>query len=256
MNAPETPAYTPEDGSNVANAIAPTPRRHVSEQNEGDRTGGLCRQCGNAYERILGKHRPREYCSAECRKLSIRKMSHDSYHRLKKPPQTEIVFTTCDDCGRDHARGKRAVWSAFVYAGGVMRCPSCARTRAKELKLIAERRRRVDGKERQDDGYLALLARENNKGHRRRVRIRATSDVPNSYILKLRTSRKTCPKCKQRFCEDNPVAVDHIIPIARGGTHTRDNLRVLCRSCNSSRGLAMDDVSNFQMNLEMVVPNV
>ena len=183
-------------------------------------------------------------------------MSHDSYHRLKTPLQTPIVFTTCDDCGRYHARGKKNVWIAFVQAGGVMRCPSCAKTRAKELKLIGERRRRADGKERQDDAYLLLVARENNKGHRRRVRIRATSDVPNSYIMKLRTSRKTCPKCKQRFCEENPVAVDHIIPIARGGTHTRDNLRVLCRSCNSSRGLAMDDVSNFQLNLEMMVPNV
>ena len=30
MNAPDTPAYTPEGGSNVANTIAPTPRRHVS----------------------------------------------------------------------------------------------------------------------------------------------------------------------------------------------------------------------------------
>jgi len=183
-------------------------------------------------------------------------MTHDSYHRLKTPLQTPIVFTTCDDCGRYHARGKKNVWTAFVFAGGVMRCPSCAKTRSRELARIAEIKLRTEGKQSGDNGYLLLVARENNKGHRRRVRMRATSDVPNSYILKLRTSRKTCPKCKQRFSEENPVAVDHIIPIARGGTHTRDNLRVLCRSCNSSRGLAMDDVSNFQLNLEMMVPNV
>ena len=30
MNAPETPVYTPEGGSNVANATAPTPRRRHS----------------------------------------------------------------------------------------------------------------------------------------------------------------------------------------------------------------------------------
>jgi 5-methylcytosine-specific restriction endonuclease McrA len=183
-------------------------------------------------------------------------MHHDSYHRLKKPAQTEIVFTTCDDCGRDHARGKKAVWSAFVQAGGVMRCPSCAKTRSRELARIAERKLRTEGKRSGDNGYLLLVARENNKGHRRRVRIRATSDVSSSDVVKLRTSRKTCPKCKQRFSDENPVTVDHIIPIAKGGTHTRDNLRVLCRSCNSSRGATIDDVSNFQMNLEMVVPNV
>jgi 5-methylcytosine-specific restriction endonuclease McrA len=225
-------------------------------QNEADATGGLCRQCGNAYERIRGKHRPREYCSAECRYWSIRKMAHDSYHRLKTPPQTPIVFTTCDDCGRYHARGKKAVWSAFVQAGGVLRCPSCAKDRARELKRINERTLRTEGKQKAASGYLLLVARENNKGHRRRVRIRATSDVSSSHVVRLRTSRKTCPKCRQRFSDDNPVTVDHIIPIAKGGTHTRDNLRVLCRSCNSSRGATMDDVSNFQLNLEMVVPNV
>jgi hypothetical protein len=30
MNAPETPVYTPEGGSNVANAIAQAPRRSTS----------------------------------------------------------------------------------------------------------------------------------------------------------------------------------------------------------------------------------
>ena len=35
MNAPDTPVYTPEGGSNVANAIASTPRRHTSEQETG-----------------------------------------------------------------------------------------------------------------------------------------------------------------------------------------------------------------------------
>ena len=183
-------------------------------------------------------------------------MGHDSYHRLKTPLQTPIVFATCDDCGRDHARSKRAVWSSFVKAGGVLRCASCAKDRVRELKRINERTLRTEGKQKADNGYLLLVARENNKGHRRRVRIRATSDVSSSHVVKLRTSRKTCPKCRQRFSDDNPVTVDHIIPIAKGGTHTRDNLRVLCRSCNSSRGATMDDVSNFQMNLEMVVPNV
>jgi 5-methylcytosine-specific restriction endonuclease McrA len=32
------------------------------------------------------------------------------------------------------------------------------------------------------------------------------------------------------------LTVDHIIPIARGGTHARTNLQVLCRACNSAKG--------------------
>jgi len=39
------------------------------------------------------------------------------------------------------------------------------------------------------------------------------------------------------FC-DRPKAgaVDHIIPRARGGQNNDVNLRLLCKSCNSSRG--------------------
>lgn len=33
---------------------------------------------------------------------------------------------------------------------------------------------------------------------------------------------------------------DHIKPIARGGTNHHDNLRTLCRSCNSSKGRTTD----------------
>ena len=32
------------------------------------------------------------------------------------------------------------------------------------------------------------------------------------------------------------LTADHIVPLARGGTNALSNLRVLCRSCNSSRG--------------------
>ena len=34
---------------------------------------------------------------------------------------------------------------------------------------------------------------------------------------------------------DNPE-IDHIMPIALGGTHDADNLQILCRPCNRSKG--------------------
>lgn len=45
------------------------------------------------------------------------------------------------------------------------------------------------------------------------------------------------------ICGDKPtgfnLTLDHIVPVSKGGTHTPDNLRVACRSCNSRKGVRM-----------------
>lgn len=42
-------------------------------------------------------------------------------------------------------------------------------------------------------------------------------------------------KCK--YCgSTNNLTIDHIIPLAKGGTNEPDNLRVMCRTCNCRKG--------------------
>ncbi len=36
--------------------------------------------------------------------------------------------------------------------------------------------------------------------------------------------------------KDNPLTGDHIVPLSAGGRNERDNVRVLCRNCNSKKG--------------------
>lgn len=51
------------------------------------------------------------------------------------------------------------------------------------------------------------------------------------------TSGKTgCEECGCEFTPSNPATADHIIPKAQGGTDDLDNLRCVCRRCNSRRG--------------------
>ncbi len=39
------------------------------------------------------------------------------------------------------------------------------------------------------------------------------------------------------ICTSENVTLDHVIPLARGGSHTADNLRVACHSCNCRKGV-------------------
>jgi 5-methylcytosine-specific restriction endonuclease McrA len=40
-----------------------------------------------------------------------------------------------------------------------------------------------------------------------------------------------CSVCGRR----DDLTCDHIIPVSKGGTASRSNMRVVCRSCNSRR---------------------
>jgi 5-methylcytosine-specific restriction endonuclease McrA len=39
------------------------------------------------------------------------------------------------------------------------------------------------------------------------------------------------------ICTPKNVTLDHVVPLARDGSHTADNLRVACRPCNSRKGV-------------------
>lgn len=57
--------------------------------------------------------------------------------------------------------------------------------------------------------------------------------IPQGLRTKVfETDEYRCVKCGSH--ED--LAVDHILPVAEGGTNDRENLQTLCRSCNSRKG--------------------
>jgi 5-methylcytosine-specific restriction endonuclease McrA len=51
----------------------------------------------------------------------------------------------------------------------------------------------------------------------------------------LRMQRHTCQMCG-RNGDHSRIEVDHIIPIALGGSNDFSNLQLLCLSCNRSKG--------------------
>ena len=82
---------------------------------------------------------------------------------------------------------------------------------------------------------------QRNNQHKRRAIKRKTSVGPvpsRDFILKQQGG--VCNYCK---IEGDEVEwhLDHVIPLSRGGSHTEDNVQVLCRSCNQSKGNKLPD---------------
>jgi 5-methylcytosine-specific restriction protein A len=91
-----------------------------------------------------------------------------------------------------------------------LRCPAC--------QAEATRRRNTDA-----PGRPTAAQRGYGAGWRR-ISAEVTASAP------------CCHWCGGGFTTDNPATADHIVPVARGGTHDRSNLVAACRRCNSRRG--------------------
>ncbi len=46
-----------------------------------------------------------------------------------------------------------------------------------------------------------------------------------------------CPRCKRQWSDSIKPTVDHIVPLANGGTNYISNIQPLCKSCNVSKGM-------------------
>lgn len=61
---------------------------------------------------------------------------------------------------------------------------------------------------------------------------RSRAIPPDVRSLVFSRDGRICARCGSR----SNLTLDHIVPFSQGGGHTPENLRVLCRICNASRG--------------------
>ena len=75
------------------------------------------------------------------------------------------------------------------------------------------------------------------QSHRRRVRV-AGNTTGSSYTVEYISILKVLQKNRCAFCAKSIKKyheVDHIHPIASGGSNEKSNIQLLCRSCNRSK---------------------
>jgi hypothetical protein len=111
------------------------------------------------------------------------------------------------------------------------------RTKEKQRKKLQNwRKNNYDKYQQQWLNEESKIKSDDRQGRRRaRVRNQIPDDADFDKI------RKIYQRCKQ-MCEETGIEyeVDHIIPIAKGGLHHQDNLQIITKSENRSKGCKID----------------
>lgn len=82
-----------------------------------------------------------------------------------------------------------------------------------------------------DRSYRKRRDHSNDVSARRRARKLNTTVEHFTRAEIIARDDSTCYLCGKR-CAPDEIHLDHVIPLSKGGPHTRDNLRVACAPCN------------------------
>lgn len=161
-----------------------------------------CAICGVTFEST----RARRYCSDECFKEKKRRRAA-YYDKLQF--EAQVKPRECKQCGR--------VFTPEFGDGNWIYCSKrCGKKAGEKYKAKGNHQQRAKhyGVRYEWFSDLVVLRR----------------DGWRCYICGCSTPREL-----RGTYEDNAPEIDHIIPLSRGGTHTKDNVRCCCRACNGAK---------------------
>lgn len=158
---------------------------------------------------------------------------------------------TCDECGRTHSRRPDATTCsrrcskarARRLAWELRRAPiNCKWCGVWFSRLKGDADNRVGAKVTCSDECEVHIHRDIARAHKAKRRAMKKTNGPYERI----SPRKVFERDGWHCCgcgaetpselrgtyDDNAPEMDHIVPLSKGGTHTMDNVHLLCRLCN------------------------
>jgi hypothetical protein len=200
----------------------------------------ICNGCGVEFGISQGKQKKIKHCSIECR----RKTARDN-PVPKAPKYSKIESAACALCGKTHTR--RATSSRFcsgclnrwdyhllrvmAKGGNETQCTGCGVpfSRYPGTKTLACSKQCSMKADRADKARRRAACRDGERLDPLEVFMR---DGWHCSYCKCST-----PSSSRGTLKANAPELDHIVPLARGGKHTRANTQLLCRKCNGIKGV-------------------
>lgn len=175
------------------------------------RPTAVCQQCGKEYR--VSRNAKGLYCSPECQQESMR-VSHESekgyfeavrwmegVSRAMAREDRPLIATVCNQCER-----------TFV-------------TTNRQARYCSDRCRRRHANNRKED-RLYWYGKPDLSVTLEKLFVRGGGRCAECGLLMTFSSP---------FNSDEHPSIDHIVPLSKGGTHTWDNVQLMCRGCNRKK---------------------
>lgn len=203
---------------------------------------------------------PKRTCSApDCERSHYSRGFCQSHYRKARAARPDAPVCSESPCDRVvYARQKcrrhycdevlPGYWDRSGDNGDVHRALGRAYYAANRERLLARQREWIKA----NPGYYTPHGRRwraanierarqhcNEHHQRRRAQIRGTQVEPVDFAVILTEHGMVCHLCGGGI-EPGDLHFDHVIPLARGGTHTYDNIRPAHAGCNLRKGCRID----------------
>lgn len=174
-----------------------------------------CQECGMHYSPT---HTGQRVCSQSCGGRRAGRVTQERYGTAVKSFQCEGCLQVVERLSSSSRDAKRFCSRECYWLSG-----SVGKWTGRPVPRIADR--------------------ANIASRRRAERMRSAVREPVDLIVVLERDGWACRECGRETSKElrgqfvpSAPEVDHIIPLSRGGSHTYDNLRCLCRRCNQIKG--------------------
>jgi len=200
---------------------------------------GLCIRCGEPIQRVGRRGPRRDYCGRVCRSAAYRARKRERTYGNCRLCGTALAAirssryfcgSKCRQSWWNAENRRRRPTSEIRRSGGI--CPECgdAWIRCSDRDCRSCR----PGSRRYCTPACTRRANLRTKNHRRRLRIGTPAETITIQEIGERDSWR-CHLCRRRVSR-RTASLDHLIPIAAGGPHTRTNVALAHRRCNTRRG--------------------
>ncbi|GAA13842.1 HNH endonuclease [Gordonia alkanivorans] len=176
--------------------------------------------CGGCGQTFRTERSNKRYCNGSCKARAcdarnpdrLREWRNTTNERKRRRPAESV----CEQCG-----------STFVQVHRRKYCSAVCSNRAFHLRRVGTSR-------------YQLQRQQHNQARRARAKSSVVDKFHPAEIFE--RDRYRCHICGKKCGRDakvpNPAAptIDHLIPLAKGGSHTRANVACACFQCNSVKG--------------------